>query len=82
MSRLGISFNFLTSYNTFSLQRLHYQDPLEIADFCLRELSRHVILDHSMPLYEGNVAVLRPECLRLSFPQPEFDKYLARSGPA
>jgi SAM-dependent methyltransferase len=78
MCRLGISFNFLTSYRTFSLERLHYQDPFEIADFCVRELSRHVMVDHAMPLYEANVTVMRPECLRQSFPQPEFDKYLPR----
>lgn len=75
LCRLGISFNFLTSYNTFAIERLHYQDPLAIAGFCLRELSRFVVVDHSLPLYEANVAVFREECIRAAHPDAPLAKY-------
>ena len=75
MCRRGISFNFLTTYNTFSDPQLFYLDPLEMADFCIKELSRFTQLDHSYPLYEGTIAVFTKECVQEHHAARQFAKY-------
>ena len=76
MSRYAISFNFLTSYHTYSIERLCYLDPFEVGDFCIRELSRFTCVDHALPLFEANIAVFTQECMKRAYPDPALAKYL------
>jgi hypothetical protein len=75
MCRLGISFNFLTTYNTFSDPTLFYVNPFEAADFCLKELSRFTLLDHAYPLYEGTITVFTKDCIQQGYLEAHFSKY-------
>lgn len=58
-SSKGMAFNMLTSYSDPErmTERLHYADPLEMFDWCKRELSRHVALLHDYGLYEFTLIV-------------------------
>lgn len=76
LSRVGISFNLLTSYRTFSDPTLAYFDPSEVFEFCMKNLSRFVMLDHAYPLYEFSVTVFQKEYMRKEFNNPAFQKYL------
>ena len=58
-SRLGFSFNCLSSYSDPPLRKdyLHYADPLHYFDLCKRRYSRNVSLIHDYGLYEFTVLV-------------------------
>lgn len=58
-SRLGFSFNCLTSYSDADRMRdyLYYANPGEMFDFCKRRYSRHVSLLHDYGLYEFTILV-------------------------
>jgi SAM-dependent methyltransferase len=58
-SRLGFSFNFLSSYSDLKKRRpdLYYADPCEIFDLCVRRYSRNVSLIHDYGLYEFTILV-------------------------
>jgi SAM-dependent methyltransferase len=58
-SRLGFSFNCLTSYSDVDKMRdyLHYADPLAIFDRCMRRYARNVALLHDYGLYEFTILV-------------------------
>lgn len=75
MCRMGIAFNFLTSYNTYSVDDLSYFDPTKFFDFCIRRLSRFVILDHGFPLYESSITVFKPAYIRARYSNDKFAKY-------
>jgi hypothetical protein len=75
MSGIGMSFNFLTTYKTFTDESLLYFDPKFVFDFCMTNLSRFVVLDHSYPLYEVSVTVLNYEFLKEYYNKPELVKY-------
>jgi SAM-dependent methyltransferase len=57
----GISFNVLTSYSDVEHTReyLYYADPRVLFDYCKKNFSRYVLLDHSYPLYEFTIHVKR-----------------------
>jgi hypothetical protein len=76
LSKVGISFNLLTSHRTFSDPTLAYFNPAEIFDFCVQNLSRFVLLDHAYPLYEFSVTVFHKEHMRNEFNNEAFQKYL------
>lgn len=57
-TRIGLSFNLLTTYVDWQDDGLFYADPLAFFDFCKRELSPRVSLDHDYPLYEWTLTVL------------------------
>jgi SAM-dependent methyltransferase len=59
VSRLGVAFNALTSHSDVSHMRsdLYYADPAQLLDYCLRNFSRNVILDHDYELFEFTVVV-------------------------
>jgi hypothetical protein len=59
VSRIGVAFNALTSHSDLSHMRsdLYYADPAQLLDYCLRNFSRNVILDHDYELYEFTVIV-------------------------
>jgi hypothetical protein len=77
MAGCAIAFNFLTAYRTFTDPSLYYVDPLEIFDFCHRDLSRFITLDHAYPLYECSLAVFRPEAIRAVHGREGLGKYFA-----
>lgn len=78
MCKLAVSFNFLTSYRTFTDPRLHYMDPADVFGMCQRDLSRFATLDHAYPFYECTVAVFRPAAIEAGYDAGIFGKYWAR----
>lgn len=58
-SRLGFSFNCLTSYSDEDKKRdyLYYADPSQIFDFCKRRYSNQIALLHDYKLYEFTILV-------------------------
>lgn len=58
-SRLGFSFNCLTSYSDADKMRdyLYYADPCSLFDLCKRRYSRNVALLHDYDLYEFTILV-------------------------
>ena len=58
-SRLGFSFNCLTSYSDAEKMRdyLYYADPCALFDLCKRRYSRNVTLLHDYGLYEFTILV-------------------------
>lgn len=83
MADVAIAFNFLTAYRTFSDPSLHYLDPREVLDFCMRDLSRFVVLDHGYPLFECTATVFKPGFVESSHSTEPFRKYfrVTRLGP-
>jgi hypothetical protein len=73
MAKKGIAFNFLTSHADFYDGKLYYADPKEIIDWCIKNLSRFVVLLHDIPLYEFTVVVYREEFVKEKF--PEYSMY-------
>jgi SAM-dependent methyltransferase len=61
-SRRGFAFNALTLYSDVEKRRpdLHYADPRELFDHCMRRYSRHVALLHDTPLWEFTILVRLP----------------------
>jgi SAM-dependent methyltransferase len=59
LSRHGIAFNALTSHSDPERMRdyLHYADPAQLLNHCLRRYSRDVALRHDYELYEFTVLV-------------------------
>lgn len=58
-SRIGFSFNCLTSYSDGEKMRdyLYYADPCALFDLCKRRYSRNVALLHDYGLYEFTILV-------------------------
>lgn len=58
-SRIGFSFNSLTSYSDVEKMRdyLYYADPCALFDLCKRRYSRNVALLHDYGLYEFTILV-------------------------
>lgn len=58
-SRIGFSFNCLTSYSDEEKMRdyLYYADPCALFDLCKRRFSRNVALLHDYGLYEFTILV-------------------------
>lgn len=48
----GIAFNVMTSRVNFMVENLYYRSPVELFAWCFSEITSHVRLDHSYPLYE------------------------------
>lgn len=59
VSRLGFSFNALTSYSDVEYQRtdLYYADPLFWFDYCKKNVSKRVSLLHDYPEYDFTIIV-------------------------
>jgi SAM-dependent methyltransferase len=60
-SQKGLSFNALTSYSDAAYMRedLYYPDPLQVFDFCKRNLSKQVALLHDYGIYDFTILVRR-----------------------
>ena len=59
LSRLGFSFNILTSYSDseYMKEYLYYAKPEQMFEFCKVNYSKHVALLHDYPLYEFTLLV-------------------------
>lgn len=75
LSRRAVAFNFLTAYRTLSDPALCYFDPRAVLDFCLKNFSRFMVLDHAYPLYESTLTIFHPEYLRQKYRDPAYDRY-------
>jgi hypothetical protein len=76
MSKIGMSFNLLTTYSDYKNDHLFYIDPRDMFDYCVKNFSRFVTIDHSYPLYEWTITIFKPEYIKEKYNQPEFQKYL------
>jgi hypothetical protein len=77
MCSKGIAFNCLTTYKTFTDPLLCYFDPAEMFDFCQKNLSRFIILDHGYPFFEFTVTVFNPDYVQEHYPDPLYSKYFS-----
>lgn len=59
LSRVGLGFNFVSTHVNFQNDRGINHDPAEMMDFCLRELSKKVILHHHYERCDVAVFVYR-----------------------
>ena len=80
MANNGISFNFLTTHADFYHEEMFYESPEEILDFCVKNLSRHTIIDHSYPIFEYTVTVYTPEYLKKKYTDDRLQKYIKIKG--
>ena len=78
MSKIGISFNLLTTHSEYKHKHLFYVDPSEMLNFCINNFSRFVKLDHAYPLYEWTISIFKEEYIRLKYNEPELKKYLKK----
>ena len=56
---IGIAFNVMTSKVNFYSNNLYYRNPAELFSWCLNEITPHLRLDHSYPLYEYTMYLYR-----------------------
>ncbi len=75
MSKKAISFNFLTTYKTFTDTTLFYLSLEDVSDFCIKNLSRFLTIDHSYALFEYTVTVFQKDYIKSQYNDPLFDKY-------
>lgn len=59
LCRRGIAFNVMTTKVNFFAENLYYRNPAEMVAWCMTEITRHLRLDHSYPLYEYTVYLYR-----------------------
>ncbi|RAP27593.1 SAM-dependent methyltransferase [Candidatus Marinamargulisbacteria bacterium SCGC AG-333-B06] len=58
-SKIGFSFNLLTSYVDYKEPHLYYGDPCFFFDYCKKNFSKKVTLIHDYPLWEWTITVLK-----------------------
>ena len=75
MCKVGITFNFLSSHAEFYNDLMHYESPGELIDFCSKNLLRFVTVDHSYPLYEQTITVLKSEYVEKVYSDKLLKKY-------
>jgi SAM-dependent methyltransferase len=59
LCRIGIAFNVMTTKVNYYSNNLYYRNPAELFSWCLSEISPHIKLDHSYPLYEYTIYLYR-----------------------
>lgn len=61
ISKKGFCFNILTSYSDEEYKKdyLYYASPEKLFTYCKNNFSKHVCLDHSYPLYEFSIFVVK-----------------------
>ncbi len=64
LCKIGVAFNVMTTKVNFYSNNLYYRNPAELFSWCLSEITPHLRLDHSYPLFEYTVYLYRN-------PQPE-----------
>ena len=56
---IGMAFNVMTTKVNYYSNNLYYRNPAELLSWCLSEISPHIRLDHSYPLYEYTIYLYR-----------------------
>ena len=56
---VGMAFNVMTTKVNYYSNNLYYRNPAELFSWCLSEITPHIRLDHSYPLYEYTVYLYR-----------------------
>ncbi|HEY3041162.1 MAG TPA: class I SAM-dependent methyltransferase [Pyrinomonadaceae bacterium] len=56
---IGIAFNVMTTKVNYYSNNLYYRNPAELLSWCLSEITPHLKLDHSYPLYEYTIYLYR-----------------------
>ena len=56
---IGMAFNVMTTKANYYANNLYYRNPAELFAWCMSELSPHIKLDHSYPLYEYTIYIYR-----------------------
>ena len=56
---IAIAFNVMTTKVNYYSNNLYYRNPAELLAWCLSEISPHIRLDHSYPLYEFTIYLYR-----------------------
>jgi SAM-dependent methyltransferase len=59
LCKVGIAFNVMTTKVNYFSNNLYYRNPAELFSWCLSEISSHIKLDHSYPLYEYTLQIYR-----------------------
>lgn len=59
LCRVGAAFNIMSTKVNFYANNLYYRNPAELLAWCVAELTPHVRLDHSYPLYEFTTYLYR-----------------------
>lgn len=59
LCEVGVAFNVMTTKVNYFANNLYYRNPSELFAWCLSEISPHLKLDHSYPLYEYTVYLYR-----------------------
>ena len=56
---IAVAFNVMTTKVNYYANNLYYRNPAELFAWCLSEITPHIKLDHSYPLYEYTVYLYR-----------------------
>lgn len=64
LARCGAAFNVMTTKVNHFANNLYYRNPAELLAWCMSEITPHIRLDHSYPLYEFTVYLYHPETPR------------------
>jgi hypothetical protein len=75
MANCAISFNFLSKNADYFHKDMYYEDPNEVLNFCLQNLSRFVIIDHSYALHEFTVTVFKQEFMKNKISSVELKRF-------
>ncbi len=59
LSTIGVAFNVMTTKVNYYSNNLYYRNPAELLSWCLSEITPHVRLDHSYPLFEYTTYLYR-----------------------
>lgn len=60
LSRHGLAFNVMTTKVNHFSNNLYYRNPAELLSWCMTEITPHIRIDHSYPLYEYTVYLNHP----------------------
>lgn len=64
LANVGVAFNVMTTKVNHFANNLYYRNPAELFAWCLSEITPHIRIDHSYPLYEYTVYLYRQETSR------------------
>lgn len=75
MANFAISFNFLSKNADYFRKDMYYEDPTEVLNYCLQNLSRFVFIDHSYALHEFTVTVFKKDFMKSKTSDVEFNRF-------
>lgn len=64
LATVGVAFNVMTTKVNHFANNLYYRNPAEMLAWCLTEITPHIRIDHSYPLYEYTVYLYHQETSR------------------